>query len=237
MRSWLICPLLLASLTGCLSDDEVVGSGKYITREIEVAPFKNIAINTALGRLYIDQGDKSSFRVEADENLVNLFTADFSDSTLTIQFNHAKKITPSRPIKFYATMQAIESLAINGNSTVQSHGTLKVDKLNVKIAGSGSVALDIKGKGLELSIAGSGDANVKGVADEQTIKISGSGSYHGQDLQTKVTKITVNGSGDALVDVGEQLTAAVYGSGTVRYKGHPKLEKSIEGSGSIISMD
>lgn len=237
MRLWFVYPLFLGLLTSCFADEEVIGSGKSVVRELDLSPYTSLVVNTGMGRLYIDQGEKSSLRIEGDDNLVDFFGAELTDNTLTVRYNRVSKITPSKPIKFYATMQKLESLEINGNASVQSHGTLTFDKLDVRIAGSGSAALDVQGKRLDLSILGAGDASINGEVDEQFVKIAGSGSYHGQGLLSKSTTISLIGSGNALLKVKDTLNATIDGAGTIRYKGNPKVEENIGGSGSIIPMD
>ena len=52
-------------------------------------------------------------------------------------------------------------------------------------------------------------------------------------LAAKRAKVTVNGSGDATVNVSEELDVRISGSGDVSYIGSPKIKSQVSGSGSV----
>src|SRR5262245_26110896 len=68
---------------------EIEGSGNVITKEIPVKSFDEL---TALGvfSLELSQGDKEQLKIEADDNLMDLFIVENEDSKLKI---HMKKET------------------------------------------------------------------------------------------------------------------------------------------------
>ena len=62
---------------------------------------------------------------------------------------------------------------------------------------------------------------MSGTTSQLDLKISGSGNFHGFDLNANQTKVMVAGSGDAQVVAQQDIYASVVGSGSVVYKGNP----------------
>jgi Putative auto-transporter adhesin, head GIN domain len=56
-------------------------------------------------------------------------------------------------------------------------------------------------------------------------------------LQTQNTTVDVKGSGNADIAVNQSLQVRMVGSGKVRYKGNPMVEKSGSGSGTVEKVD
>jgi len=108
----------------------------------------------------------------------------------------------------------------------------KLDGLDI----SGSGQADVKGltqDQLQVRISGSGDVSGQGTADDLDLRISGSGSYRGPELKSKHARVGVSGSGNAVVSASETLNANVSGSGTVEYVGDPQVTQNVSGSGSV----
>ncbi len=108
--------------------------------------------------------------------------------------------------------------------------------------------------GLEsLSIMGSGDAQVKDLAQDSFISriqgsgsveafgqvanlsstISGSGDFKGLGLIADNVTARIAGSGENQIGPSQYLEASIAGSGNISYAGSPAVSQSIAGSGSI----
>lgn len=106
--------------------------------------------------------------------------------------------------------------------------------MEVSLAGSGDVVLNIDASSTKASLAGSGDLTIKGKTNTLEAEVAGSGNFHGFGLVANTTEVSVAGSGDADVVSNESIKARVSGSGDIRYKGNPKKEDTkVAGSGSI----
>lgn len=108
--------------------------------------------------------------------------------------------------------------------TLASDGTLSIDgykqeKLNLDIAGSAKVTAKGEAKGVELSIAGAGVADLS-------------------DLRVSDADVTVDGSGETTLGPTGAANIDISGSGDVTLLNHPsKLETNVSGSGSIHQRD
>jgi hypothetical protein len=67
----------------------------------------------------------------------------------------------------------------------------------------------------------------------ESLAVAGSGDLDAGKLDTQRAKVSVAGSGDAVVWARQALKVGVAGSGGIRYYGDPSVERSVVGSGSV----
>ena len=103
------------------------------------------------------------------------------------------------------------------------------------MAGSGDLDVEgLNGGKTALVIAGSGDIEAEGKLDFLELTINGSGEAEMPDLEVKDADVTINGSGDVLVKVSGNLDATINGSGDIEYIDEPEhVRSSVHGSGDI----
>ncbi|MEM6807322.1 MAG: DUF2807 domain-containing protein, partial [Bacteroidota bacterium] len=106
-----------------------------------------------------------------------------------------------------------------------------------EINGSGDISLDIRAEEIETTIKGSGDLLMLGSAELHTIKMDGAGNLESFDLLSSTSDIRISGSGDADLNVANELSVVIKGSGDVRYKGTPTVDADITGSGKLEGVD
>jgi hypothetical protein len=86
---------------------------------------------------------------------------------------------------------------------------------------------------LRLDGAGAIKAEIAGRVAEQSIDLSGAGSYQAVDLISDNVAVQVSGAGKAIVNAKTLLKADISGAGLVEYAGNPRLEQEISGIGKI----
>jgi hypothetical protein len=72
-----------------------------------------------------------------------------------------------------------------------------------------------------------------GTANELELRITGFGSFYGDELSTLEADVRISGAGSATLRVEEQLTAEISGAGSVGYYGSPEVDQHINGAGSV----
>ncbi len=127
---------------------------------------------------------------------------------------------------------ATVSLSGSGNVNIAS---LKCDSAATSIDGSGGASISsIDTPIFSAKLSGNGALTVAGTTTDQTINISGSGSFDGEKLTSKTAVVVTDGSGGAIVQVSDTLNATIHGSGDITYVGHPTVTQTDDGSGKII---
>src|SRR5690606_28809703 len=104
----------------------------------------------------------------------------------------------------------------------------------LKLSGSGNMRI-YKAQFDEINTQISGDGNIilGGSAHTLNCSISGSGNVDALDCPVQIAKVTISGSGNAKLDVSEQLDVIISGSGNVEYKGNSVVTSQISGSGTV----
>ena len=108
---------------------------------------------------------------------------------------------------------ALRSVALNGSDCEIQLGRLDQDRMNMAISGTGRIAAAGRIDRLDLSISGSGDADLA-------------------DTAVQRANINIAGSGNARVTPREEANIHVAGSGNVRMAAAPaRLRQFVTGSG------
>ncbi|MFI5158385.1 MAG: head GIN domain-containing protein [Sphingobacteriales bacterium] len=188
--------------------------------------------------VYITQGSVESVKVEAPTAAMEYIVTEVVDGTLRIHNKHNhqsnKDWNNNKKVKVYVTVRDIDAIGVSGSGDAFFKDGIHADNLKIRVSGSGDVYGTIETKELTCSISGSGNMKLNGHAENSTVSVSGSGNYKGGDVSTSSTTVQVSGSGNATINASNNITAAVSGSGDVRYKGGAQhVIKSKSGSGDI----
>jgi hypothetical protein len=202
---------LLLALSGCEGGVfGVRGSGNVITESRDVSGFSEIAL-AGSGKVRVDVNGTESLIIEAEDNIMPLLTSEVHDGRL--ELGAESSISPTTDIIYTVGAIALEGVAISGSGEVTA-ALVAADSFDVDISGSGRV-------------------EPTGTTDALVVEISGSGRYLGENLEASVGTVRVSGSGEAVVNVSDDLDVDVSGSGDVQYIGDPTVTESISGSGDI----
>jgi len=213
----------------------VFGPGEIISEEREVSSFNKISLQS-FGDLIINQGDQESLRIEAGEKAMENIITKVENNTLVIGQKPGVSWGISEKRKFYVNVKEVNEVEISGSGSVQS-SSIKTDDLTLLISGSGDANLNLDVKALKSTISGSGAFNLSGKIEQQELIISGSGDYQAKTLESTEAIIEIPGSGNAVVNVKENLKINISGSGNVSYVGSPKIDQNISGSGRVKQLE
>ena len=210
--------------------------GEMVKESREVAEFSKISLN-GCGHIILSQEDQESLKIEAKEKIIKNIKTEVRNNTLYIDYEKSflKQACSfnTGDISYYLAVKDITEIDINGSGNIRSQATITTDVLSIDIDGSGNVAVPLELTSLKVNIEGSGNFNLSGQADNQDIKIAGSGKYLAGDLISQTVKINIEGSGKVEVNAQQSLDVSIAGSGSVYYLGTPKINQTISGSGKI----
>ena len=225
-----------------LNDGRIIGeslSGNIIGQKREIDPFTSVDLLGA-GDLVIKQGKKVSLIVKADAGVIDDIKVEVLDGQLHLSFPRSlmeRLFYRTAAPTYLVTVIDLEAIRLTGSGSVQSTG-INADKLELSSIGSGKIEINnIEAREINASLSGSGEYKLSGTTTRQIIHILGSGSYKAGNLISREAGVRITGSGEVLVNVSEELNAAVSGSGMIRYMGDPLVsEERIEGSGTILEV-
>lgn len=207
-----------------------VGEGVPVSETRSVGKFNAIALNMN-AIVNVSDSMEHSCNVVAQQNLQEAIIIRTDGSTLVI--TNKGTIVSDEPIVINVSMSRAAMFEVNGSGKVIGLNTLKNEKMDFEVNGSGSINLDVVTTKIACAATGSGVLELSGSTNSFDAEINGSGVIKAYDLSALTSKVKVNGSGEAFVNVGETLKATIAGSGVIKYKGQPKIDESVSGSGTI----
>ena len=186
----------------------------------------------------ITEGPTVSVQIEGDENILPYIIVEDRDGFLVIKTKEHINYSATNDIKVFVTTPKLEQVILAGSGNIIGKSKFSgSDKLDLKIAGSGDMKLEVNTPNVHSEIAGSGSIALKGETKDESVKIAGVGDYNADELKAETAKISIAGSGDVKVFAAANLDVNIAGAGTVYYKGSPTLKQRIAGSGEIKKID
>lgn len=215
----------------------VHGNGNITTETRNVSETDRISAAGSYN-IRLIQGPSFSVKVEADENLMPYIITENRDGELKIHTKDKYSINTDHDINITITLDKLSKLSIAGSSNVNGEGKFTSSNgLDLAIAGSGNIDINVNAPDVESTIAGTGDISLTGETKNSEIHIAGVGNYDAQNLMSENVKVHIAGSGNAKVFAENLLDIDIAGSGDVYYKGKASVSQKIGGSGKIVKMD
>ncbi len=232
----LLSALLFVSLAQAQwGGKKVKGNGKVTTITRSTSDYDTIKCAGWMDFILV-KGKEGKITLEGESNLLEYIITKVENGALIIKVEKGinLKTSWSKNIVITIPFKDVEKLSLAGSGDLVSKNTINANDLQVKLAGSGDIDLDVDTTSIDVSVSGSGDIELKGKTVNLSAKVTGSGDFHGFNLEASNTEAKVTGSGGAEVVSNESLKARVTGSGDIEYKGNPKKEDTkVTGSGSI----
>ena len=209
---------------------EVVGLGNVITEERQVSGIEGISVGSSIN-LIIEQTGSESIRIEATENIIPDIITEVVNGELQINLK-SEGYRSILPIKCYVTVKDLNSLKVSSSASIKCD-SLKTEDLSVEMASSSRGSLNVDATNLDLKIASSANLTISGRTDLQNTEVNSSGRLDASELVSKDCKIVVQSSGNASINVTENLEVKVNSSARVNYKGSPEINSDVSSGGSL----
>ncbi len=234
LKSATILFIFTLSLGGVYAQ-KIKGNGKTINKTRSVGSFDGVGVSGSFD-VFLVEGNEGKLDIAVEENLEPYLVTEVKDGTLKIKWKNGVNIRTSSKTTVTVHFKNINSLAMAGSGDIVGKDKIKGNSLDIAVAGSGDIEVEMEVEQLETAISGSGDIELSGSATEFEAAVSGSGDVDAYDLKTEKAELKISGSGSIGVSVEKELVARVSGSGNIKYKGQPRIEDiKVSGSGTISS--
>lgn len=215
----------------------VPGSGNIQTETRYAGAFEVVSIEYLGAEIIIQQGEKESVEIEADDNLLPQLSTEILSGTLTIKSlasDWKASVNPSQPVRIVITAKDLREIVLSAPvDDVQMNGWY-ADTLKFVVSGGADVKLnDIQVDLLDIDLSGAGNIDANGTASDVNLILSGVGSFNAADLKSNRATIDLSGMGSAIVQVEEDLAATLTGAGSIKYYGTPHVDQNVTGAGSV----
>jgi hypothetical protein len=214
---------------------KVNGNGKLIEKSRSVGSFNGVGVSGSFD-VFLVEGNEGKIELSVEENLEQYLITEVKNGTLQIKWEKGVNIRTTKDTKVTVHFNKLNSVALAGSGDVVSKDRISTDHLDVALAGSGDIKLEVSAQKLEAAISGSGDIELSGKATEFEGAVAGSGDVEAYDLASEKADLKISGSGTIQCNVEKEIVARISGSGDIKYKGSPRIEDvKVSGSGSVRS--
>jgi hypothetical protein len=204
---------LLLSVPGAVRDafaQVIRGSGVAKTEQRTLAPFDRIDVAGAFDVTLVD-GPGYKITLEADNDLLDAISSDVFDNELRI--SSVRSFVSRTAMKATVESPPLRALNVSGNAN--------------------ATASALSGPSFAFTGSGSSTAKLGGSIESLKISLAGAGRVDALELTAQSVEVEVLGSGTAEVNAVKTLSFMVIGSGTLRYRGNPKVSRNAIGRGRV----
>ena len=194
---------------------QVTGSGRVVRQARAISAAQAVELSGAAD-VEVRVGPGPSLTIEADDNLLPLFTSEVRGGTLKLASKGSYR-TRNTP-RFFVTVPSLSSLQTSGSGD--------------------AVVIDARSSALALGLKGSGNIRASGSAGRLDASIHGSGNLDLRQLAVGDAKLAIYGSGEIAAAPRGRVEAITFGSGDIDLLSRPtSLEVRRGGSGSVRTAD
>lgn len=225
MRKNVVAAALAAtlSLTGWAqkkTSETLEGNGHLVTREVAVNSFNELKAS-GVYELKLSQGNKESVKIEADENLQDLFQVKNEGNRLVIDMKKMenKNLKTKNKMRVYVTFKHLKQLELSTVGNVRSEARLRFEDLELRTKSVGNIDLNLTANKIDLNNTSVGDVTLSGQAQQAVFVNKGVGSLKASDFVVQTLDINNSGVGAAEVNATKTLKVKDSMLGKVKNKG------------------
>lgn len=224
---------LLATFTLTVSAQRVKGNGKLIEKTRQVGDFESLGVSGSFD-VFLVKGSEGKIELSVEDNLEPYLETVVENDKLKIKWKKGSNIYTTKKTTVTVFFEEVSGVALAGSGDIVSRDPIVTDKIEIAVAGSGDIHLDLKVNAAHAAISGSGDVELSGKSTEFDAAVAGSGDIKAYELQSETAELKISGSGTIQTSVEKEIVARISGSGNIRYKGNPRVEDiKVSGSGKV----
>ncbi len=218
------------------SDDEIEEEEIPTTRHMPMVGIDTIKVSGS-GSLLITQ-DTS----KAEEFVIECIQADMpnldvriDDNTLVVTLKETHSFWSKEQIVYRLNIATLSKIDVADSVSVEI-SNINVPALLVRASGASKVSGSVSANELTVDSSDEGGITLIGCVNTQTVRISGSGTFDGRNLDGK--SIEVDGSGNAYLycNVSDVVAGSISGSGSLMYAGSPVVDVDSSKKASVKKL-
>ncbi len=208
--------------------ETIEGNGKLVTRDVAVTSFSELKA-AGVYELKLTQGASEWVKIEADENLQELFIVRNEGNKLVIEMKKDKNLSfkNKTKMKVYVSFKNLKALQLSTVGNVQSENQLSFTDIDLKTQSVGNVDLNFTANKLEMNNNSVGNVKLSGKAQQAVVKNSGVGALEAGAFVVQTMNIENTGVGSAEVNAEKDLKVKDSFLGKVKNKGGAKVRKLV----------
>ncbi|HMG68535.1 MAG TPA: head GIN domain-containing protein [Chitinophagaceae bacterium] len=182
----------------------IEGSGNIVTKDVAIQSFSQLEASGVFN-LSLIQGTKESVKIEADDNLQQLFEVKNEGDKLIVDMKKDTNFNSTKRIMVYITFKNLKSMNLKMVGNVSSEGNLSFGDLSLDNKSVGSVELVLNAQKLDIKNKSVGNLKLSGKANDAVVRNNSVGAFRAGDLVVQTMDIDNDGIGGAEVNAAKEL--------------------------------
>jgi RNA polymerase sigma factor (sigma-70 family) len=215
-------------------DSSLNGSGKLITKELDLAGFTSVDVRRGF-RVDITQGKAFTVVLTADDNLFEYIKAVKDGSVLKVSLDARNKSFCKATFKVAVTMPTLEKVSLSDacNGTIQGFTAAKDFKANV--SDLSTLGGELTATTLEVEVSDASTVTLKGSAKEGKLTARDASHLLLADFALDRADVHLSDASTAAIRVQAKLDYSLSDACRLTYHGDPSLGKKVTSEGSSVT--
>lgn len=203
---------------------KITGNGNVVTRVTTVSAFDNLKVQGVFS-VVLTQGSKEEVKIEAEDNLQDLFEVKNEGSQLLVNMKKDVNVDTRKRMIVHITFRKLKSMELKTVGDISSPQSLSFDELKISNKSVGMVDLKLTVKSLDVDNKSVGNVKLDGSADNAVIRTKGVGHVQAASFVVQKMEIENSGVGPAEVNAAKELKVKENFLGKVVNKGAAPVRK------------
>jgi hypothetical protein len=175
-------------------------------------------------------------KVETGKNLLSNISTEVIDGALQIRnLNKCNFVRSNNDVTVYVTSPHVFCFIQDGVGNTYSANTITQDSVRYNVRNSGDIHLNVNVHTVYGRLYGIGDIYLNGIGQYHLVYAAGECFINAQNLQTFYSYVVYESTGEAHVNVSNQLDAEIDYTGNLYYTGSATIIRRVgKGSGQVI---
>jgi sulfur carrier protein ThiS len=162
--------LLVSNFAWAQKSEKIKGSKTVTTEQKEIGSFNALEVNDNI-EVYLDRGEKTELKIEADDNLHDIITLDLTANTLRI--NTTKEATNYKKLIVRLTYnKELKIITANNKAIVNAIQEIQLDDITFKTSNDAKLFLNVNSKNFTLQSEGNSKIELNLKSEKAAIELS-----------------------------------------------------------------
>jgi hypothetical protein len=204
---------------------KIEGSGNVITKDVSVSAFSELDISGVFNVMLI-QGSQEGVKIEAEDNLQDLFEVKNDGSRLKISMKKHIEIKNKKKMTVFVSFKDLKNIDLKTVGNISCEKNLTFSDLKIENKSVGNVDLLLTANSLTIENKSVGNITLKGKADKSVITNNSVGNFEASQFLVQNMEINNDGIGSVNINAAKELKVKDSFLGKVVNKGAATPKKS-----------
>jgi hypothetical protein len=230
--------LFIATLFASCSIDvfnRVNGNRNVLVKERKPQDnFSGITVSTGID-VFINQGNKNSIIVEADENLHDIIITEVNNGVLKIYSD--KNIWKAKAKKVYVTVKKITLITATSGSDVRGKTIIKSNEISIAATSGATINIEIDAQSVTTSTSSGANIKVSGTALNHASNATSGSAIAAYNLKSENVIAKATSGAEINIHAFKKIEAKASSGGDVTFRGNPTVVLKKASSGGNVSRN